>query len=370
MKENPLLQLKAMGQSIWLDYISRDLILSGKLKNLIEEDGLSGMTSNPSLFENAITSGDDYKSEIQALKIQNPSAEFIYEKLTIKDVQDAADQFYPLFEKKNGKEGFVSLEVNPHYAHDPQKTITEAKHLWKCLNRANVFIKVPGTQEGLNAIETLTAEGLNINVTLLFGLPRYREVAKAYISGIRTRIKQGFPVNHILSVASFFLSRIDTLVDPMIENKIASRVEMGDAARKIIGCIAIASARQAYQLYHEIFSDEAFKQLENSGANKQHLLWASTSTKNPKYSNVKYVEALIGPETINTLPLETLKAYRDHGHPEVLLNFDPELTAYQLNLLSEIGIDIDKVTQQLEDEGVEKFNQAYDQLINAIKKNI
>lgn len=370
MKKNPLLELEAMGQSIWLDFISRELIKSGKLKKLITEDGLSGMTSNPSLFEKAITSSQDYNEEIQTFKQKNPSVEFIYEKLTIKDVQDAADQFRPLFDKKNGNEGFVSLEVNPHYARDTQKTITEAKHFWKELNRPNVFIKVPATKEGLGAIETLTAEGLNINITLLFGLPRYREVAKAYISGITTRVKQGFPVDHIMSVASFFLSRIDTLVDPMIQKKIDSHAEMRDDAKKLLGTVAIASARQAYQIYHEIFGSEEFQKLEKSGANKQHVLWASTSTKNPDYSDVKYIEALIGPETINTLPLETLEAYRDHGHPQPLLDSDTELTAYQLNLLSEIGINIDEVTQQLENEGIEKFNKSYDQLIDALKKEI
>ncbi len=364
MKKNPLLQLEAFGQSIWLDYISRELIESGKLKNMIEEDGLSGMTSNPAIFESAITSGHDYDAEIKKFKQQNPSVEFIYEKLTIKDVQDAADQFRPLFDKKQGKQGFVSLEVNPHYARDTQKTITEAKHLWQALNRPNVFIKVPGTQEGLGAIEMLTAEGLNINITLLFGLPRYQEVTKAYISGIKTRVKQGFPVNHIVSVASFFLSRIDTLVDPMIEKKIAQY----DEAKKLSGNIAIASAKQAYQMYQQIFSQEEFKKLEKEGANKQHLLWASTSTKNPQYNDVKYVEALIGAETVNTLPLETLEAYRDHGHPQALLDSNPQLASEQLSLLGKIGIDIDKVTQQLEDEGIEKFNKAYDQLIAALKK--
>jgi len=370
MKKNPLLELEAMGQSIWLDYISRELIKTDKLKNLIENDGLSGMTSNPSIFEKAITGSHDYDQEIQLFKQENSNVQFIYEKLTVKDVQDAADQFRPLFDNTQGEKGFVSLEVNPHYAYDTQNTIMEAKHLWKALNRPNVFIKVPATQEGLGAIETLIAEGLNINVTLLFGLPRYRAVAKAYIAGIKARLNQNFPVNPIRSVASFFLSRIDTLVDPMIEKKMADGIEMRDEAKKIIGWTAIASARKAYEIYHDIFGNEEFKTLEKKGANKQHLLWASTSTKNPQYSDVKYIEALIGPETINTLPFETLEAYRDHGHPEPLLASYSELTDYQLNMLSEIGIDMDKITQQLEDEGVEKFSKAYDQLINVLKKEL
>ena len=359
MKTNPLKQLEALGQSIWLDYIKRDLMSSGKLKKLIDEDGLHGMTSNPSLFEKAIAESSDYDSDIKKMLQEGNDVDMIYEALTQKDVQDAADEFRHLYNQINGRDGYVSLEVNPHLAHDTNGTIEEARRLWKKLNRPNVFIKVPATKEELPAITQLISEGINVNITLLFVLSRIREVADAYIAGIESRLSQGKPVEHISSVASFFLSRIDVLLDPIFEKMLAKELQ---------GQIAIASAKIAYSMYEEIFKSDKFKKLAEKGAQVQRLLWASTGTKNPNYSDIKYVEALIGPETVNTLPLETIDAYRDHGDPKVRLGLELDKAKGFFQRLPDLGINIDQVTQQLENEGVDKFIKAYDQLIATLKK--
>jgi transaldolase len=372
MKTNPLKQLEALGQSIWLDYIKRDLMTSGKLKKLIDEDGLHGMTSNPSLFEKAIAESHDYDQDIRKMSPDN-NVNQIYAALTQKDVQDAADEFRNLYNRINGKDGYVSLEVNPHLAHDTNGTIEEARRLWKALNRPNVFIKVPATKEGIPAISQLIGEGINVNVTLLFGLPRYREVAQAYIAGIETRLSEGKPVKHIASVASFFLSRIDVLVDPLLEKyrlENTDKPQLAKLAKQLQGEIAIASAKIAYQMYNELFAGDSFKKLARGGAQVQRLLWASTGTKNPVYSDIKYVESLIGRETVNTLPLETLDAYRDHGDPKVRLTSDLDKAISAFQSLPEFGIHIDQITQQLENEGVDKFNKAYDQLIETLKNKI
>ena len=362
MKQNPLLKIHDYGQSIWLDYLRRKMINSGELKQLIEEDGLRGITSNPAIFDKVITGSHDYDDDIRALALKEKDTEEIYEALTVKDVQDAADLLRPVYDQSEGKDGFVSLEVNPHLAHDVEGSVSEARRLWKELGRRNVFIKVPATREGLTCIRRLIREGVNVNVTLLFGLPRYREVAQAYISGLEDRAKQGQPLEGISSVASFFLSRIDVLVDPMLEEIMAGGGEKARPAEKTHGQVAIASAKEAYQIYKEIFGGKQFRKLQEKGARPQRVLWASTSTKNPKYSDIKYVEPLIGPETVNTLPQETLNAYRDHGDPALRLEEDVEEAREVLRLLPTLGIDIDDVTQQLEDEGIEKFNKPYDDL--------
>jgi transaldolase len=367
MKTNPLKKLNALGQSIWLDYIKRDLMASGQLKKLIDEDDLRGMTSNPSLFEQVIAESREYDKDIEALARKGNDANDIYATLTQKDVQDAADIFRDLYNKLDGNDGYVSLEVNPHLAHDTQGTIEEARHLWKALDRPNVLIKVPATKEGLPAITQLISEGINVNVTLLFGLPRYREVAEAYIAGLEARVLGGNPIENIASVASFFLSRIDVLVDPLLAKSIVLKSKMSNHAKQYLGQVAIASAKSAYQIYFEIFTSERFKKLIEKGAKTQRLLWASTSTKNPAYSDVKYIEALIGPLTVNTVPLETLDAYRDHGDPAVRLNSDLEKLPCLFEELSELGINMDQITQQLENEGVDKFSQAYDKLITTLK---
>ena len=366
MKNNPLRQLETLGQSIWLDYIRRDLIASGGLRRLIEEDGLRGMTSNPSIFEKAIADSHDYDEDIRAMALKGKGVEAIYETVSQRDVQSAADEFRPLYDRTDGQDGYVSLEVNPHLAHDTHGTTEEARRLWAALNRPNVFIKVPATAEGLPAIQQLISEGISVNVTLLFGLPRYRQVAEAYIAGIEARAAQSKPVRHVASVASFFVSRIDALVDPLLDQPIAQGDKEAELAKHMRGQVAIASAKMAYQIYKEIFGSDRFRKLAARGARAQRLLWASTSTKNLEYSDVKYVEALIGPDTVNTAPLETLNAYRDHGEPKTRLEQDVKQARWVLGRLTDFGISIDKVTQQLEDEGVEKFNKPFDQLMAAL----
>ena len=366
MNSNPLKRLEALGQSIWLDYIRRDLMSSGGLRRLIEEDGLRGMTSNPSIFEKAITGSHDYDTDIRALALEGRGVQAIYEALGVQDVQSAADEFRPLYDKLDGKDGYVSLEVNPHLAHDTRGTISEARRLWATLSRPNVFIKVPATAEGLPAIQQLVGEGISVNVTLLFGLPRYRQVAEAYIAGIEARSAQGKAVNHVASVASFFVSRMDVLVDPLLEKFAAQGGKKAEVAKRLRGQVAISSAKVAYQIYKEIFGSDRFRKLTAQGARVQRLLWASTSNKNPDSSDVKYIEDLIGADTINTVPPATLDAYRDHGDPRARLEENVGEAKWVLERLPEMGIRIDEATKQLEDEGVEKFNQPFDKLMQAL----
>ena len=366
MKNNPVKQLESLGQSIWLDYIRRDLIVGGGLRRLIEEDGLRGMTSNPAIFEKAIVESHDYDADIRSMALEGKGAKEVYEAITQRDVQSAADAFRPLYDRTDGQDGYVSLEVNPHLAHDTSGTLQEARRLWGALNRPNVFIKVPATTEGLPAIRQLISEGINVNVTLLFGLPRYRQVAEAYIAGLEARSSRGEPVKHVASVASFFVSRIDAQVDPLLQRVIAQGGGTADVAKETLGQVAVASAKMAYQIYKESFDSDRFKSLAAQGARVQRLLWASTGTKNPDYSDVKYVEALIGPDTVNTAPVETLDAYRDHGDPQPRLESDVAQAGRLLQQLPDLGISLDKLTQQLEDEGVAKFNQPFDKLMESL----
>ncbi|HEX7584669.1 MAG TPA: transaldolase [Prolixibacteraceae bacterium] len=368
MKDNPLKKLESLGQSIWLDYIRRDLIASGELLHLIDYDGLRGITSNPAIFEKAIAESNIYDPDIRRMASKKKDINEIYEFLSQHDVKNAADVFRPLYEKTEGKDGYVSLEVNPHLAHDTKGTIEEGRRLWSALNRPNVLIKVPATSDGLPAIRQLISEGINVNVTLLFGLPRYREVAEAYISGLEARTAQGNPIDHIASVASFFLSRIDTLVDPLLQKIIESDSKKKEIAKVALGEVAISSARAAYQIYKEIFGSARFKKLEEKGAHVQRLLWASTSNKNPEYSDVKYIEAIIGKETVNTVPPQTIDAYRDHGDPKLRVELDIKKANQVLASLPELGINLDQVTQQLEDQGVSKFNEPFDKLMKELSK--
>lgn len=368
MGNNPLLKIQGFGQSIWLDFISRNMLTSGELTRLIEDDGLRGVTSNPAIFEKAITGSNDYLPAIVSLAREGKRPEEIYEVLAIDDVRQAADRFRGVFTSLNGRDGFVSLECSPDLARDTEATIQEARHLWAALDRPNVFIKVPGTKEGLPAIRKLISEGINVNVTLLFGLDRYREVAEAYTAGLEDRVAAGRPVDHVASVASFFLSRIDLLVDPVLEEVINKGGPQGEVANLAHGEVAIASARVAYQIYKEAISGERFRNLADRGARPQRVLWASTSTKNPAYSDIKYVEALIGPETVNTLPQETLNAYRDHGKPAARLEQGLEQARQVLDRLPGVGIDLGKVTQQLEDEGIDKFSEPFHKLLQALDK--
>ena len=368
MKENPLLKLQSFGQSIWMDFIRRGTIVSGELARLIEEDGLRGVTSNPSIFEKAIAGSHDYDDAIRALTREGKTTDQIYNTLTVDDIQRVADLFRPVYDRLDGADGFVSLEVSPYVARDTVKTIADARHLWAAVARPNVMIKVPATMEGLPAIQQLISEGINVNITLLFGLPRYRQVADAYIAGLEARAAQGKPLQSVASVASFFLSRIDVLLDPRLESMMAGDTSKAALAKTYHGEVAIFSAKAAYQIYKEIFESARFGKLKTQGARTQRLLWASTSTKNPAYSDLKYVEALIGSATIDTIPLETLAAYRDHGRPAARLTNGAQRAFETLQRLGEIGIDLDAVTQQLEDEGVQKFAKAFGQLMNAIQE--
>ena len=366
MKENPLLQLESLGQSIWMDFIRRDTITSGELKRLIEQDGISGVTSNPSIFEKAIEGSHDYDDQIRNLARQGKNVDDIYQAVTIQDIQMAADVFRPVYKRTHGGDGFVSLEVSPRLAHDTAGTIQEARRLWKEVDRPNLMVKVPGTKEGLPAIEQLVAEGLNINITLLFGLPRYQEVAEAYLAGLESLAAHGKAVDKAASVASFFLSRIDVLLDPLLEKKVSEDRPKAGMAAELRGQAAIASARAAYGLYRELFYSPRFNRLARLGARTQRLLWASTSTKNPAYSDVMYVEPLVGVDTINTLPIETIDAYRDHGKPSLQLDQGMAEARRILKDLGKLGINLDAATQQLENEGVEKFNKALDTVMAVI----
>jgi transaldolase len=368
MKSNPVLGLESFGQSIWMDFISRGTISSGQLQKWIEQDGVSGVTSNPSIFEKAITGGDDYDESIRTVTSKGIGSDEIFQALAIDDIQRVADLLRPMYDRTDGRDGFVSLEVSPGLAHDTTGTIAEARELWTRVNRPNVMIKVPATLEGIPAIHELTGEGINVNITLLFGLPRYRRVADAYLGGLETLAAKKKPLKPVASAASFFLSRIDTLIDPVLEKVMKRDHPQAGIAERLHGQIAIASARVAYEMYKEMFSSDRFTRLANSGARTQKLLWASTSTKNPAYSDTKYVEALIGPDTINTVPVETLNAYRDHGHPEQTLDQEVHKAYQLLNKLPVVGIDLDAVTQQLEDEGIEKFIAAHGQLMASIKE--
>ena len=368
MKPNLLLKLQTFGQSIWIDFIRRGMISCGELQRLIEEDGISGATSNPSIFEKAITGSHDYDEAIHALVLEGKSAEEIYRSVTVQDIQWVADLLRPPYDRTDGRDGFVSLEVSPHLAYDTSGTIDEARLLWSLVQRPNLMIKVPATREGLPAIQQLASEGINVNITLLFGLPRYKEVANAYIAGLESLASKGGNLKQVASVASFFLSRIDVLLDPILESKMRAGGLQAEIATRLRGQVAVASAKVAYQLYEEIFSSNRFRKLAERGARTQRLLWASTSTKNPAYRDTKYIEPLIGPNTINTLPVDTLAAYRDHGQPELTLDQDVSRAYHVLGDLSFAGIDIDTTTQQLEEQGVQNFVSALDRLLVALQE--
>ncbi|UFS70793.1 transaldolase [Geomonas sp. RF6] len=367
MKDNPLSRLRTFGQSVWLDYLHRDLLDSGELARLIEEDGLGGVTSNPAIFEKAIGESSTYDAAIVELAQEGRDAGDIYEALAVQDIRRTADLFRPLYDSLKGADGFVSLEVSPHLAYDSVGTVAEARRLWESVARPNVLIKVPGTRQGLDAIRQLVSEGININVTLLFGLPRYREVTEAFIAGLETRRSRGQHLE-VSSVASFFLSRIDVLVDQALERKIAEGGDRAETAAMLQGQTAIACAKMAYQIFREAFHSDRFRELASAGARPQRVLWASTGTKNPAYSDVKYVEPLVGADTVNTMPMETLVAYRDHGNPAPLLEEGMDDARAVLDRLPQVGINLDSVTAQLEEEGVVKFVQPFDKLMRTIDK--
>lgn len=363
MAANPLLRLHEFGQSVWLDYIQRDLIENGGLERLIREDGLAGVTSNPAIFEKAIANGHEYQAPVRELARRGLTAAALYEALALEDVARAADLFRPLYEKTQGGDGFVSIEISPHLACDTGATIAEAQRLWAALGRPNVMIKVPATREGLPAIRALTAAGVNVNVTLLFSVARYREVAEAWMAGFEDRARSGAPLGRVASVASFFLSRIDTLVDKRLD-------KLGSGEAQVLrGQAAVASARLAYREYQRIVAEARWQALARRGARAQRLLWASTGTKDPAYSDSMYVEPLIGRETVNTLTPETLAAYRDHGDPAARLEDGIEAARSLPLALRTLGIDLDEVARQLEEEGICKFVEPYDKLLATLAAN-
>jgi transaldolase len=366
VRESPLRKLQAFGQSPWLDFIQRSLLESGRLARMIVNGwGLKGVTSNPSIFEKSIVESQEYDREIERLAKQGYTAVPIYEALAIADVRLAADLFRPIYNATNGVDGYVSLEVSPHFARDARRTVAEARRLWSAVDRPNAMIKVPGTREGLVAIRQLLADGINVNVTLLFSVSRYREVARTYLAALEDALDARRPIDRIASVASFFLSRIDTAVDRELDRL----AEHGQAAAPALrGEAAVASARLAYRAFEDLIGSKRFREVAEQGARPQRLLWASTGTKNPAYSDVKYVEPLIGPQTVNTMPLATLEAYHDHGDPAArLAGHGPEAERV-LQELVEVGVDVETTTDRLLEDGIDKFVRPYDALLQAIEQ--
>jgi transaldolase / glucose-6-phosphate isomerase len=367
---NPLKGLLAYGQSPWMDYIRRDLLTGGGLQKFIAEDGLRGMTSNPTIFEKAINGSTLYSDILNSPEAKSLNAKQLFEKIAIRDVQDACDIFRPVYDESKHRDGYVSLEVSPFLGNDTNGTIEEARRLWKSVNRPNVMIKVPATPEGIPAIRQLLEEGLNINITLLFAQSAYEKVAEAFIAALEARAAKGQPVNHIASVASFFVSRIDTLIDSKIDALLRSAA--GDAKtllESLHGTIAIANAKLTYKKYQELFGGPRWKALAAKGAQTQRLLWASTSTKNPKYRDVLYVEELIGADTVDTIPPATFDAFRDHGKLRPSLTEDVPGAARHMENLAKAGISMKEVTEQLVVDGVRLFAEAFKTLLDATGKS-
>ena len=370
--KNPLRELLNYGQSMWLDYIRRDLFTSGKLKQLIAEDGLRGMTSNPAIFEKAIGDSalyDDFLKSLASRSDLDTTAR--YEQIAIRDIQDAADALRPVYEESKFRDGYVSLEVSPYLARKTQETIDEARRLWKAVQRENVMIKVPGTAEGLPAIRQLIGDGINVNVTLLFAQEVYEKVAEAYVAGLEDLAARAGNLNKMASVASFFISRIDTLIDSLLNDKLKGTADANQQAlfKSVLGKVAIANGKLTYKSYQHIFSGPRWQALAAKGAQTQRVLWASTSTKNPNYRDVIYVEELIGPDTVNTMPPATVDAFRDHGKLRNSLTEDVAGAAKTMDDLARAGISMKEVTDKLTDDGVKLFADAFDKLLAAVAKN-
>jgi transaldolase len=369
---NPLKELLNYGQSMWLDYIRRDLFTTGQLKKMIAEDGLRGMTSNPSIFEKAIADSslyDDMLKSLSSRKDLDTTAR--YEQIAIRDIQDAADTLRPVYDDSKFRDGFVSLEVSPFLARKTQETIDEARRLWKAVNRENVMIKVPGTAEGLPAIRLLIGEGININVTLLFAQEVYEKVAEAYIAGVEDLAGRGGNLHKMASVASFFISRIDTLVDSKLNDRLKTTTDPKEQAllKSLLGKVAIANGKLTYQRYQSIFSGARWNVLAAKGAKTQRVLWASTSTKNPNYRDVLYAEELIGPDTVDTMPPSTIDAFRDHGQPRNSLTENVAAAQKTMDDLAMAGISMKEVTDKLTDDGVKLFADAFEKLLAAVEKS-
>jgi transaldolase len=366
--DNRVKKLRELGQSVWLDYIRRDLYESGRLAKLIREDGLAGMTSNPTIFQKAIAETDLYDEDVRRAGSEEKDSFATFDLLAVQDVSRAADVFRPVFDETGGGDGYVSIEVGPHLANDTEGSIREARRLWAACARPNVMVKIPGTAAGIPAIRQGVLEGININITLLFSVARHREVMEAYLSAVEERLAKGLPVERLHSVASFFVSRVDTNVDKKLD-RIANEDPAGPrgkAARELRGKAAIANARLAYRAFEEAFSSERFRSLEKRGAKVQRPLWASTSTKDPVYPDLYYVEALVAPQTVDTMPPETLDAYRDHGVPVVRIHDGVSEAPAIFRRLAELGIEEPTVSRELEEEGVKKFSDSYDSLLKAL----
>jgi transaldolase len=365
--QNTIKALLKEGQSVWQDDISRQMIESGALKKRIDQIGIHGVTSNPTIFQKAIAGGSAYDEDIKALLGDGKSAAEIFQTIAVKDIQDACDLFRQIYDETGGGDGFVSIEVLPSLARDTNGTIDNARTLWNAVDRPNLMVKVPGTDEGVHAIETLLTEGININITLLFSLANYENVARAYIKALQARHESGLPVDKLASVASFFVSRVDTLADKKLDEKLASGD--GDAAliTSLKGKVAVANAQLAYERFEELFGANEFTTLADAGALVQRPLWASTGTKNKEYSDVLYVETLIGPHTVNTMPIATMEAFLDHGTVKRTVDADYAAAHKVIEDLASVGISIDDITSQLEDEGIEAFIQSSDDLLHGVE---
>jgi transaldolase len=365
---NPLLELKVLGQSVWLDDIDREQLRSGLFGRLIDEDGLSGATGNPTIFEHSITHGTTYDEQMLQLLHEGKGSQEIYEALAMTDVRTVADMLRPTYDQTGGQDGFVSIEVSPYLAQDTEGTLAEVRRFWHAIERPNLMVKIPSTPAGVPAIRQSLSEGININITLIFSIENYRQVAEAYLGALEERLAGGKDISRIASVASFFVSRVDVLVDKLLEDKIKAIGERAaqQQLKALEGKAAIANARLAYQEFKRLFSGPRFAALKQRGARVQRPLWASTSTKNPAYRDVLYVEELIGPGTVNTMPLTTIESFREHG--KVRLSIEDQLSEAKAQLaeLADVGIHYDQVTRQLQDEGVQKFADSFHTLFQCI----
>ncbi len=366
---NPLLELKALGQSVWLDDIDRGQQRSGLFQRLIDQDGVTGATGNPTIFEHSISNGITYDEQMQQLIAEGKSAQEIYEILAKTDVKKVADLLHPIYDQTGRQDGYVSIEVSPYLAHDTEATLTEVHRFWRSIERPNLMVKIPSTQEGIPAIRQALSEGININITLIVSLENYRQVVEAYLSALEERKARDMDISHIASVASFFVSRVDVLVDKLLEDKIKATRSSAEQQqlRGLQGKIAIANARLVYQEFKQLFSGPRFEALQKQGAHVQRPLWASTSTKNPAYRDILYAEELIGSDTVDTMTLKTIESFRDHGKVRLSVEEQIQQARNQLAVLESVGISYDQITQQLQDEGVQRFADSFDKLFACIE---